>query len=156
MTDSTISAAELRRRLDDPGVTIVDVRPLPAYNGWRLRGEPRGGHIPGAVAFPSAWLRTVDDAEIDRLLESKDIVSGREVVLYGDLPEEIRAFETRLAELGHTGVRTYDGGWVEWAADRTLPVERLPRYEKLVHKEWLWHVHNGRKPEAPPADRHLL
>src|SRR5207253_7618298 len=123
--EAIIDLAELRERLDDPDLTLVDVRALPAYNGWRARGAVRGGHIPGAVAFPSAWLRTVDDPEIDRLLESKDIVSGREVVVYGDLPEEIRAFETRLAELGHTGVRTYDGGWVEWAADGTLPVERL-------------------------------
>ena len=37
-------------------LTIVDVRPLAAYNGWRRNGEARGGHIPGAVAFPAAWL----------------------------------------------------------------------------------------------------
>ena len=71
---STISTAELRGRLADPDLTIVDVRPLPAYNGWRPNGEARGGHIPGAVAFPSAWLASVDDAEVVRLLHSKDIV----------------------------------------------------------------------------------
>src|SRR5205807_810694 len=80
---SKTSTAELRRRLTDPGLTIVDVRPLPAYNGWRPNGEARGGHIPGAVAFPSAWLMSVDDAEVVRLLHSKNIVPGREVVLYG-------------------------------------------------------------------------
>ena len=61
---STISTAELRDRLADPGLTIVDVRPLAAYNGWRLGDEARGGHIPGAVAFPSAWLTSVDAPEI--------------------------------------------------------------------------------------------
>src|SRR6476659_673973 len=71
--DSTISTAELSRRLTDPDLTVVDVRPLPAYNGWRLHGEARGGHVPGAVAFPSAWLRSVDDAEVERLLYEKDI-----------------------------------------------------------------------------------
>jgi len=54
-----ISTAELRRRLADPTLTIVDVRPLAAYNGWRSNGDARGGHIPGAVAFPSAWLGSV-------------------------------------------------------------------------------------------------
>src|ERR671930_525749 len=88
---ATISAAELRRRLNDLDLTIVDVRPLFAYNGWRASGEARGGHIPGAVAFPSAWLGSVDDAEVERLLQSKDIVAGREVALYGDAVEDVVA-----------------------------------------------------------------
>ena len=37
-----ISTEELRRRLLDPDLTIVDVRPLHAYNGWRLDGEAGG------------------------------------------------------------------------------------------------------------------
>ena len=57
---AAIDVVELAARLDDPELRIVDVRPLAAYNGWRLRNEPRGGHVPGAVAFPNAWLDTVD------------------------------------------------------------------------------------------------
>ena len=151
-----ISTAELRRRLIDPDLTIVDVRPLPAYNGWRLSGEARGGHIPGAVAFPSAWLSSVDDAEVERLLHSKDIVPSQEVVLYGDGAEEVLAVRARLKELGHAGIRTYEHGWVEWAADETLPVERLPRYDKLVHPGWLRQVLDGVRPEAAPAGKFLL
>jgi len=151
-----ISAAELRRRLDDPGLTIVDVRPLPSYNGWRQSGEARGGHIPGAVAFPSAWLSTVDPVEVERLLHVKDIVPSREVVLYGADAEDVSAVKTRLADLGHAGVRIYEHGWAEWAADETLPVERLPNYDKLVHSEWLRQVLEGERPEAAPAGRFLL
>src|SRR5829696_7844901 len=33
---ASISADELRARLDDPTLTIVDVRPIAAFNGWRL------------------------------------------------------------------------------------------------------------------------
>ena len=148
---ATISAAELRRRLDDPDLTVVDVRPLPAYNGWRLNGEARGGHIPGAVAFPSAWLSSVDAVEVERLLHSKDIVPSREVVLYGADAEDVRAVKTRLTDLGHASVRTYERGWAEWAADETLPLERLPNYDKLVHTEWLRQVLEGERPEAAPA-----
>jgi 3-mercaptopyruvate sulfurtransferase SseA len=153
---TAISAAELRGRLDDPGLTIVDVRPLPAYNGWRLNGEARGGHIPGAVAFPSAWLNSVDAVEVERLLHSKDIVPSRDVVLYGDNDEDVSAVRTRLTELGHAGVRTYENSWAEWAADETLPVERLPNYDKLVHTEWLRQVLDGERPEAAPAGPFLL
>src|SRR5437660_5073657 len=108
---ATISADELRQRLDDPGLTIVDVRALPAYNGWRVNGEARGGHIPGAVAFPRAWLSSIDDVEVERLLDSKGIVPGRDVVLYGDRAEDVLAVQTRLKELGHAGVRRFEHGW---------------------------------------------
>ena len=60
----TIRPDELHARLGGADLTVVDVRPLAAYNGWRLRSEPRGGHVPGAVAFPIAWLDSVDDDEI--------------------------------------------------------------------------------------------
>jgi thiosulfate/3-mercaptopyruvate sulfurtransferase len=151
-----VTTTELRERLGDPALTIVDVRGLPGYNGWRSNGEARGGHIPGAVAFPSAWLRSVDSAEVERLLHSKDIAPGREVVLYGDRPEDVLAVRTRLADLGVAGVRIYEQGWAEWAADETLPVERLPNYEKLVHAEWLRDLLDGGKPEAAPAGPFLL
>jgi len=153
---ATISADELRRRLDDHVLTIVDVRPLPAYNGWRTNGEARGGHIPGAVAFPSAWLSSVDAVEVERLVHSKDIVPSREVVLYGDVAEDVLAVRTRLTDLGHAGVQIYEGGWPEWSADDTLPVERLPNYDKLVHTEWLRQVLEGGRPEAAPAGPFLL
>jgi len=151
-----ISTAELSRRVNDTGLTIVDVRPLPAYNGWRQNGAPRGGHIPGAVAFPSRWLTTVDDAEIERLLESKGISSSHEVVLYGDHGEDVAAVDARLAQLGHTGVRSYVLGWAEWVGDAALPLERLPNYDKLVHPGWLCDLLAGGRPEAAPPGPFLL
>jgi len=153
---ATISAAELRQRRDDPVLTIVDVRPLPAYSGWRRSGEARGGHIPGAVAFPSAWLTSVDDREVERLLDMKGIVPSREVVMYGDEAEGVSAVRARLMDLGHSGIRTYEPGWAEWAADATLAVEGLPNYDKLVHTGWLREVLDGGRPEAAPAGRFLL
>jgi thiosulfate/3-mercaptopyruvate sulfurtransferase len=150
-SDSNISLAELRDRLNDPDLTIVDVRPLPAYNGWRTTGAPRGGHIPRAATFPSTWLGIVDDPEVERLLHSKGILASRDLVLYGDHPEDAFALRTRLAELGHARTRIYDSGWAEWAADPSLPVDRLPNYEKLVHPEWLRRLLDGGRPDAAPA-----
>jgi thiosulfate/3-mercaptopyruvate sulfurtransferase len=155
-SQTQVTTAELRRRLHEPDLTIVDVRPLFAYNGWRVSGEARGGHIPGAVAFPSAWVESLDEAEVERLLQSKDIVASREVVLYGDGGDDVAAVRTRLADLGLVNVRTYERGWAEWAADETLPVERLPNYDKLVHTEWLRRLLDGERPEAAPAGRFLV
>ena len=152
---SLITTSELRRRLHDSTLTVVDVRPLHAYNGWRQKGAARGGHVPGAVAFPSAWLTSVDEAEVQRLLESKGISSSPEVVLYGARAEDVAAVEARLEQLGHKGVRK-ELSWTEWAGDETLPVERLPNYDKLVHPEWLAQLLAGGQPEAAPQGRFLL
>jgi molybdopterin synthase sulfurtransferase len=153
---STITTAELREGLDDPRRTVVDVRPLASYNGWRRNGEARGGHIPGAVAFPAGWLRIVDEAEIRRLLDEKGISADREVVVYGDGPADAAGFVAALDDLGVPGARVYEGGATAWAADPSLPLDRLPNYEKLVHIPWLRDVLDGVKPEAPPNEKFLL
>jgi len=151
----SVSTEELRRRLSDRDLTIVDVRPLYAYNGWRPVGAARGGHIPGAIAFPSSWLQSVEEGELERLLHAKGIAPGREVVLYGAGAEDASRVRDALTGLGNTGVRIYERGWAAWAAE-SLPVERLANYDKLVHPEWLQQVLDGGRPPAAPAGRVLL
>jgi molybdopterin synthase sulfurtransferase len=153
---TSISTTELLPRLDDPRLTIVDIRPLAAYNGWRTNGEARGGHIPGAVAFPAAWLGSIDDAEIGRLLDAKGITADRDVVVYGDGPADAADFVAAVRARGIETARAYDTGAAGWAADESLPLEGLPRYEALVHIPWLRDVLDGRRPEAPPNAKVLL
>jgi molybdopterin synthase sulfurtransferase len=153
---STISMEELRERLGDSGLTIVDVRPLAAYNGWRLAGEARGGHIHGAVALPSTWLDRIERAEVERLLAAKDVSSAREVVLYGYEPDELWDIRARLDQLGHGGVRVLPAGFADWAADDALPLERLERYNRLVHPAWLRQLLDGGRPESVPEGEFLL
>src|ERR1700737_5412048 len=109
--DTSVSRTELRERLSAPHLRIVDVRALPAYNGWRSSGAARGGHIPGAVAFPSAWLESVDGPEVERLLRSKAILASREVVLYGERPEDTFELRTRLWGFGRNGGPGVGGAW---------------------------------------------
>ena len=153
---STISTTELAQRLSDDDLTVVDVRPLAAYNGWSLRGEARGGHVPGARAFPSAWLRSVDEPEVARILEEKGVVPDRSVALVGYSADDVAAVEGRLRELGVGDVRTLEGGAQAWAADASLPIDRLPNYDRLVTIDWLKDVLAGGTPEAAPTGRFLL
>jgi thiosulfate/3-mercaptopyruvate sulfurtransferase len=155
-TAPTISTDELQHLRADTDLTIVDVRPLAAFNGWQLRGEARGGHIPGAVSFPSDWLRSVDPAEIERLLRLKGITPDRSIVVYGHAGDDAADVAAHLSAAGIEDVRTYDAGWAAWAADAGLPVERLPNFEKLVHIDWLRDVLAGRPTQAAPAGRFLL
>jgi 3-mercaptopyruvate sulfurtransferase SseA len=152
----TISTTELLARLRDPALTIVDVRPLIGYNGWRLDSEVRGGHIPGAVSFPSAWLTSVDAPEISRILDEKGVVAGREVAVYGSSDDDAWAVATGLANLGIVGVRVYPDGFGAWAEDPDRPIDRLPKYDRLVHIDWLRQVLAGERPEAAPEGKFLL
>jgi 3-mercaptopyruvate sulfurtransferase SseA len=155
---ASISSAELHRRLGDPRLTIVDVRPLTAFNGWRAGNETRGGHIPGSVSFPVAWLDSVDEPEVDRLLVGKQIVAGRDIVVHGqgvDTTEAARVADA-LVRRGIPEVRILAGGYEDWALDPARPVERLARHERLVHIDWLGQVLAGGRPEAAPAKDFLL
>jgi thiosulfate/3-mercaptopyruvate sulfurtransferase len=155
-TRPSISTDELRDRLTDPSLTIVDVRPLAAYNGWRQADDARGGHIPGATAFPVDWLRSVDEPEIARLLAGKGITPDREIAVYGSGAEDAETFAARLADFGIPEARVLPAGFGAWAAEPTLPVERLPQYQKLVHIDWLRQVLAGERPEAAPAGEFVL
>ena len=126
-----ISTSELSRRLGEAGLAVVDVRPLPRFNGWRGPGEARGGHVPGAVALPAEWLSRLD-ADLQSLLRTRG--SPR-------VPRSSSTGTARMTRSSTTGwpsnvaapVRSLVDGWAEWAADEALPVERLARYERLVH-----------------------
>ena len=155
-TETAISTDELRDRLGDPDLTIVDLRPTAAFNGWRLRGEARGGHIPGAVAFPSAWLASEDDAEIERQLAARGVVAERSIVLYAYNATDVADLAARLAAQGFGDVRVFEDGWTAWAADAELPIERLPNYDKLVHTEWLRQLLDGGQPEGFDGGQVLL
>jgi 3-mercaptopyruvate sulfurtransferase SseA len=140
-----IQTTELSERLGDAGVSLIDVRPMAAYNGWRPRGQARGGHIPGAIAFPSAWLTGLEEAEIRRLLHAKGITADRAIVVYGHGKDQASAFAAALRALGYGDVRWYRAGFSAWAGDPSLPIERLTNYRRLVPPAWLRDLMTGRR-----------
>ncbi len=152
----TTTVESLRDRLTDPGVTVIDVRPLRAYNGWRQGDDARGGHIPGAVAFPAEWLASVDAPEIERILDEKGIGPDRRVIVYGDGLDDAASLVPVLRARALTDIELLADGFTAWAADPALPVDRLPRHEALVDVGWLSDVLAGGRPEAAPPGKFLL
>lgn len=129
-----LATRDLLDLLEDPAVQLVDVRPIDAYNGWRLRGEARGGHIAGARALPFKWSAYLDWIEIVR---SKGLRPERPVILYGYDEAETNAVAALFRSAGHDDVRVYHSFAGEWAARPELPMERLARYRHLVPAEWV-------------------
>jgi rhodanese-related sulfurtransferase/DNA-binding transcriptional ArsR family regulator len=99
-----VGVAELRRRLKDGGVVVLDVRP---------EGEYRAGHIAGARSVPLAELEA-------RL---REIPKDQEVVAYCRGPYCVFADEA-VALLRAYGYRArrFELGFPDWKA-RGLPVE---------------------------------
>ena len=81
-----ISTEELLEINDKNNCSIIDVRPVDAYNGWRMKNEKRGGHITGARSLPSKWAKYIDWIEIVR---SKGIHPDQQIIIYGYSEDEV-------------------------------------------------------------------
>lgn len=152
----TLSTNQLATRLGDPAVALLDVRPIAAYNGWRLQGEARGGHIRGAAAFPLSWTKAMTTDDLRTVLANKEVTPEKHVVVYGYTSEDAEAAADQLAALGYDELSIYEAGFPEWAADAQRPVARLARYHKLVHPAWIRQLLDGERPESYSGDDFLL
>ena len=129
-----LNTRDLLALVTEAKVQLVDVRPIDAYNGWRLRQEPRGGHIAGARALPFKWSSYLDWIEIVR---SKELRTDEPVVVYGYDEDRTEAMAERFRSAGYGDTRAYHAFIEEWCADPKLPMDRLARYRHLVPAEWL-------------------
>jgi 3-mercaptopyruvate sulfurtransferase SseA len=132
--DGLVATGELLDLLRRGHVQLVDVRPIDAYNGWRLHGEARAGHIAGARALPFKWSSYLDWIEIVR---SKGLRPDAPLVVYGHEAAQIEAVAGLFRRAGYEGVRVYHSFIEEWCTDPELPMNRLPRYRHLVPAEWV-------------------
>jgi len=138
-----ISTEELLQKLNKPNISIVDVRPVDAYNGWRLKNEARGGHIQGARSLSVKWTKYIDWIEI---VYSKGILPDQSIIVYGYETEESNKVAEMFFRSGYKNIRLYNDFVNEWAANPNLPMEHLQRYKQLVYPEWVKSLISGKKP----------
>jgi thiosulfate/3-mercaptopyruvate sulfurtransferase len=131
-----IASAELRARLGQPGLAVIDAR-------WDLDDRDgghnayRAGHIPGARYV--SWLDDISDpadpvagqlavpADFARAMSAAGVDDISEVVAYDDNTIFTAArLLWALRTYGHDRVRVLDGGWPAWVrsggpADTAVP-----------------------------------
>ncbi|HDT12023.1 MAG TPA: sulfurtransferase, partial [Candidatus Marinimicrobia bacterium] len=134
-----ITTSELYEHMSR-GALVIDVRPVDAYNGWRLQGEERGGHIFGAKSLPFKWTNYMDWIEI---VQQKQIFPENEIIVYGYKSEESRKVAALFEKAGFKNVSIYQHFLTEWNPGKIHPMENLARYRHLVPAEWVKKLISG-------------
>lgn len=113
-----------------PGVAILDVRSLAAWDGTDpvdSQKPPRYGHIPGSRSLPledlwdDAGSRLKPAADLEKRFAEAGVQSGDTVVAYCYIGQRATATLFAAQSLGHP-VLLYDGSMDEWAKLK-LPLE---------------------------------
>ena len=148
-----MSTREVVSLLGNPSVHIIDVRSVDAFNGWKLAGEKRGGHIPGARSLPLKWFNYIDWIEI---LREKEILPGNKIIIYGYNRKDAESASKRFLNSGYSDVNIYAGFLAEWTLDYDLPLEHLSRFRYLVHPDWVNDLISGKKPDEYNNNNYAL
>ncbi len=122
-----IATAELASRLEDPALTVVDVR-TPAERNETLNDTIRTGSIPSSISIP--WDRLILDesgqlrsnAELRAIFADAGVSPDREVVVYGRFGTDTGLLWLALRLAGSGTIRVYDEGWAIWASRPELPI----------------------------------
>ncbi len=115
-----IALDELRLRLDEDDLVLLDVRHALEYDGVAQNHcDPRHGHIPGARNLSLETIlecRSVED--VRNLVGAPE---GTEIVAYCHVGTRSRYVADVLCAAGYDA-RNYLGSWHEWSRDASLPV----------------------------------
>jgi thiosulfate/3-mercaptopyruvate sulfurtransferase len=117
---------ELASRLDDPALTILDVRREEEYTGKAGSPcDPRQGHIPGARRVEVGTLFAGPGMPMppERIRELVGAPEGAEVVAYCHSGSRSALATLALRSAGYDA-RNYAGSWHEWSRHDDLPLER--------------------------------
>jgi thiosulfate/3-mercaptopyruvate sulfurtransferase len=115
---------EISSRLEDPSLTLLDVRREEEYTGKAGSAcDPRQGHIPGARRLQVDELFGADGNpkpadEIRALVGDAD-----EIVAYCHSGSRSALATLALRSAGYDA-RNYAGSWHEWSRHPELPLER--------------------------------
>lgn len=123
-----ISSTQLATKLNDPGITIVDVR-TDAEAREDLNGTIRVGQIPGSKSVP--WTALLADANGDLKTNAQlktvfaplNVPKSQEIVLYGRFGIDTGLSWLALREAGYTNILIYDQGFATWGKDDSLPIQ---------------------------------
>lgn len=150
---NAISSTELIDFIRNKEGIVIDIRPVDAYNGWKMKGESRGGHILNAKSLPLKWTKYIDWIEIVR---SKGILPEKQIVIYGYTSDEAEKLAKYFIRSGYTNLKVYNHFIDEWSDNPDFPMEKLERYKQLVHPEWVQSLISGNNPSDFDNNKYVI
>lgn len=148
-----VTSSELLSLLEDNKTTIIDVRSINAYNGWREKAESRGGHILGSKSLPLKWCNYIDWIEIVR---SKNILPQHNLIIYSYNLEDSLKVAKSFKKAGYSNISIYNKFIDEWCTNNNYPLSILKRYRNLVSAEWVNKLISGKKPETYNNNKYVV
>ncbi|EQF29351.1 rhodanese-like domain protein [Clostridioides difficile CD160] len=145
----SISTEVLQEKVQDKSWIIIDTRLNDAYNGWKLDGVKRGGHIKGAVDFSANWLSVYSDKKdkvLEQALRTKGIDLNKNIVLYDANGKDALLVADYLFKKGYKYLYKYD--IKQWAENDNLPMERYKNYQMIVPASIIKKILDGGIPET--------
>ena len=116
---------EVRRKLEDPGVALIDSRGAERYRGDSEPMDKKAGHIPSARNFPFAGNyengKLKDEDALKERFASLD--DAEEVIVYCGSGVSAANNLLALEEVGVKGAKLYVGSWSDWSSYEDTPVE---------------------------------
>jgi thiosulfate/3-mercaptopyruvate sulfurtransferase len=110
--DDTIEAGEIRARLGDPSLVLLDARAPERWRGDVEPLDPVAGRIPGARN--AYFAEPLPDGVLD----------APELVAYCGSGVTAAVVAQKLVLAGRDDVRLYPGSFSEWCRDPSNPIER--------------------------------
>lgn len=152
----TITTKQLAKIFSSGTHQILDCRPSAAYNGWKLQGESRGGHIPNAYSFPFSWFESLGGVKSIDILKSKGLNPEKPVIITGYVSEEIESLAENLHDSGFSSLSIHTETMHVWASDPQRPLDFLPGYKHLIYPGWLHQLLEGKNSETGTIGRYIL
>jgi thiosulfate/3-mercaptopyruvate sulfurtransferase len=128
------SKADMRANIDTRAYQVLDARGQGRFEGTEPEPRPglRSGHIPGSLNLP--FLQLIDaDA---KTWKSPEVIRERFAAAGVDLAKPltttcgsgVSACTLALGAhlVGKSDVAIYDGSWIDWGSDASVPVETGP------------------------------
>lgn len=124
-THMLISIHDVRAKLGQPGIVLLDSREHPRYLGQQEPIDPIAGHIPGAIN--SFWK---DSLNGNGLWKDTDELASRfvhlnredEIIVYCGSGVTACPNVLALQEAGFPNVKLYLGSWSDWVSYSENPV----------------------------------
>lgn len=122
-----IGRQDLKSAIARDRIQILDARSIREFEGTDLRGNSRGGHLPGATSVPHTslldargCLRSPD--ELASIFDAAGIKRGELVVTHCQGGGRAALAALAAARAGYGPVINYYRSFGDWSADATCPV----------------------------------